>query len=101
MSTSSYYLVISEYNVRKWNGTDFTVDNFIEEGERFLDSEGHALPDGEHPTIHWNRFNFTTLFMKYCFREFIFRYLQQWVVAWNDYGGNIWITTARSLPINL
>ena len=77
MSTSSYYLVISQYNVRKWNGTDFTVDNFIEEGERFLDSEGHALPDGEHPTIHWNRFNFTTLFMKYCFREFIFRYLQK------------------------
>ena len=62
------YLVISLHIVRKWNGTDFSVDNFIEEGERFLDSEGHALPDGEHPTIHWNRFTFTILFMKYCYR---------------------------------
>ena len=26
------------------------------------------------------------------------RYLQQWVVAWNGYDGNIYITTALTLP---
>ena len=26
------------------------------------------------------------------------RYLQQWVVAWNGYDGNIYITTADTLP---
>ena len=26
------------------------------------------------------------------------RYLQQWVMAWNDWPGNIWITTAATLP---
>ena len=28
----------------------------------------------------------------------LFRYLQQWVIVWNDYPGNIWITTAKTLP---
>ena len=26
------------------------------------------------------------------------RYLQQWVMVWNDFPGNIWITTAFTLP---
>ena len=26
------------------------------------------------------------------------RYLQQWVMVWNDFPGNIWITTALTLP---
>ena len=29
---------------------------------------------------------------------YILRYLKQWVMAWNDWEGNIWITTALSLP---
>ena len=27
-----------------------------------------------------------------------FRYLQQWLLVWNGYDGNIYITTAKTLP---
>ena len=40
---------------RKWDGTNFTRSNFVEESERFRDVNGDPLPDGEHPTISWNR----------------------------------------------
>ena len=84
---------------RKWNGTHFCVDNLVRDGGKFRDTEGNKLPDGEHPTIHWNRLkdadkvigNVLNIF--YCFR-----FLQQWVMAWNDWPGNIWITTANTLP---
>ena len=40
---------------RKWNGTHFSAPNFVSEGGKFIDTNGNKLPDGEHPTIHWNR----------------------------------------------
>ena len=97
-SENVYYILYQYYIIfkRKWNGSDFSVDNFIEEGERFLDTEGNKLPDGEHPTIHWNRFNFSVFWFTKLLQNI--RFLQQWCVAWNDYAGNIWITTAESLP---
>ena len=40
---------------KKWDGNDFTRENFVEDSERFRDVNGDALPAGEHPSIHWNR----------------------------------------------
>ena len=65
---------------KKWDGRDFTRDNFLAESEKFTDLNNQTLPNGEHPAIHWNRF------------------LQQWVMVWNSYEGNIFITSARRLP---
>lgn len=39
----------------KWDGSDFTRDNFLAESERFTDINNNTLPNGEHPAIHWNR----------------------------------------------
>ena len=40
---------------RKWNGTHFSVSNFVEDGARFKDTNNQFLPNGEHPSISWNR----------------------------------------------
>ena len=40
---------------RKWDGEAFSRDNMGEEGESFRDVRNRTMPDGEHPSIHWNR----------------------------------------------
>ena len=40
---------------RKWDGEAFTRANMEEEGESFRDVRNRTMPDGEHPSIHWNR----------------------------------------------
>ena len=40
---------------KKWDGRDFTRSNLLEESESFRDVRGRKLPDGEHPSISWNR----------------------------------------------
>ena len=65
---------------KKWDGRDFTRENFLAESEKFTDVNNQSLPNGEHPAIHWNRF------------------LKQWVMVWNSYDGDILITSARRLP---
>ena len=40
---------------RKWDGRNFTRANLVEDSARFRDIYGKKLPNGEHPTIHWNR----------------------------------------------
>ena len=40
---------------RKWDGEAFTRANMGEEGESFRDVRNRTMPDGEHPSIHWNR----------------------------------------------
>ena len=40
---------------KKWDGRDFTRDNFVAQSERFTDLNNETLPNGEHPAIHWNR----------------------------------------------
>ena len=52
----------------------------MDESERFRDIHNKTLPNGEHPSIHWNRF------------------IQQWIIVWNGYDGNIYITSAFKLP---
>ena len=44
---------------RKWNGTHFSRANTEEDSERFRDVNNARLPNGEHPTIHWNRLVWT------------------------------------------
>ena len=39
----------------KWDGAAFTRRGLGEEGERFRDTSNRPLPNGEHPSIHWNR----------------------------------------------
>ena len=46
---------------RKWNGTHFSRANTGEDSERFRDVNNARLPNGEHPTIHWNRLVSTKL----------------------------------------
>ena len=43
------------FNFRKWNGTHFSASNFGDDGGRFTDVNGDKLPNGEHPSIMWNR----------------------------------------------
>ena len=40
---------------RKWDGADFTRAALGDEAETFRDVRNRTLPDGEHPSIHWNR----------------------------------------------
>ena len=40
---------------RKWDGEAFTRDNLGQDAERFRDVRNRTLPNGEHPSIHWNR----------------------------------------------
>ena len=65
----------------KWDGSNFTRNNFIDESEVFRDVENRTLPRGEHPSLHWNRF------------------LRQWIMVWNGYNGKIYITSAHRLPL--
>ena len=46
--------LISSFH-RKWDGRDFTLGNLDEDSPRLTDIHGNRLPNGEHPTIHWNR----------------------------------------------
>jgi len=65
---------------KKWDGREFTRENLQDESASFKDTSGKRLPNGENPSIHWNRF------------------LQQWLLVWNGYNGNIYITAAKTLP---
>ena len=40
---------------KKWDGKGFTRDNIEEDSEHFNDVTGKPLPNGEHPSIQWNR----------------------------------------------
>ena len=40
---------------KKWDGRDFTRENFEEESAPFKDTARKRLPNGENPSIHWNR----------------------------------------------
>ena len=51
----SYHKTAAAASWKKWDGQDFTIDNYFEDGERFRDSNGDRLPNGEHPAISWNR----------------------------------------------
>ena len=41
---------------RKWDGREFSRENFVADSEKFTDTNNNTLPNGEHPAIHWNRF---------------------------------------------
>ena len=43
---------------KKWDGEGFTRRNFEDESESFKDIKGDRLPNGEHPSIQWNRETF-------------------------------------------
>jgi len=60
-----------------WDGSGFSANssNWV----RLKDSDGHPLPNGEHPNIHWNRF------------------VRQWIMVWNGYDGRSYISSASRL----
>ena len=51
---------------RKWDGREFSRDNFVAESEKFTDTNNNTLPNGEHPAIHWNRFIHTEQLASIC-----------------------------------
>ena len=40
---------------KKWDGRHFTRDNLEDESASFKDTSRKRLPNGENPSIHWNR----------------------------------------------
>lgn len=76
----SYNLSCAAESWKKWDGRNFTRNNFLDESERFKDTRNKFMPPGEHPSLHWNRF------------------IQQWILVYNGYDGNIYITSALELP---
>ena len=51
----SYHKSAAGVTWKKWDGEEFTRDNLQDESERFKDITGKWLPNGEHPSIQWNR----------------------------------------------
>ena len=51
----SYHKSAAPTSWKKWDGQAFTRENFFEDSERFRDVNGDKLPNGEHPSISWNR----------------------------------------------
>ena len=51
----SYHKGATAQSWRKWDGEEFSRENLIEAGEAFKDITGKKLPNGEHPSIMWNR----------------------------------------------
>ena len=51
----SYDKTAAGVSWRKWDGEAFTRANMGEEAESFRDVRNRTMPDGEHPSIHWNR----------------------------------------------
>ena len=47
---------------KKWDGREFTRENLQDESASFKDTSGKRLPNGENPSIHWNRFDGRFLF---------------------------------------
>ena len=56
VSTTYNLLILIWHFLRKWDGRNFTRGNLVEDSARFKDIYGQRLPNGEHPTIHWNRY---------------------------------------------
>ena len=54
-------------SARNWNGTAFTKQPFAETdpSNKFKDVNGDPLPNGEHPSILWNRCHNRNLTMKW------------------------------------
>ena len=51
----SYHRGAAGQSWRKWDGEEFTRNNLEDPSESFKDITGKSLPNGEHPSIQWNR----------------------------------------------
>ena len=51
----SYHRGAAGQSWRKWDGEKFTRNNLEDQSERFTDVTGRRLPNGENPSIHWNK----------------------------------------------
>ena len=68
----SYHRGATGLSWKKWDGKEFTRDNLGEDSEHFNDVTGEPLPNGEHPSIQWNRQTLVIKFTKYmvCISDF-------------------------------
>ena len=51
----SYHRGAAGVTWKKWDGEEFTRKNLEEDSAHFKDIAGEYLPNGEHPSIQWNR----------------------------------------------